>query len=169
MPYRCRKTEQTVAFISRNGHGGEIVESMLGNLDDVRLDEFRALLCSRHCEFQSTFPFEDCPAREIVLCHLGKDGPEIDLTVSQRAEASSALDPSLVAAVHALAPRGAKLGVLDVKCPDPLVVDIDELKVVELLKQHVARVVENVGPSMTVDGREEPLERDSVEQVFPRM
>ena len=76
-----------------------------------------------------------------VLRHLGEDAGEIDLPVAERAEAPRPLDPGRIARIDALPPGRIELGVLDVERLDPLVVDVDEFEIVELLQHEVRRIV----------------------------
>ena len=51
----------------------------------------------------------------------------------------------------------------------PIVIEIEEGKIVQLLQHHVAWIVENVGARMIVDGGEKALEGRAVVQVFAGM
>ena len=130
---------------------GEIVERLLGDADDVVLDERRALARAVLGMLQRAFPFEHRPAVVIVLRELGEDAAEIDLAVAQRAEAAGPVDPALIAAIDALPAGRIELGVLHVERLDALVIDVDEGEIVELLQHEVRRVVVDVaargGPS----------------------
>ena len=55
------------------------------------------------------------------------------------------------------------------KRSDALVIEIDERRVVELLQQEVAGVVEDVRALVVADGLEEALERHAVVQVLAGM
>ncbi len=55
------------------------------------------------------------------------------------------------------------------KRANPLVVEVEEGQVVQLLQHHVARVVENVGARMVVDCVKEALEGSAIMQVFAGM
>ena len=72
---------------------------------------------------------------------MEKIAAEIDLTVAERAEAARAFDPWRIAGIDALPSVRIELAVLDVKRLDPLVVDVDEFEVVELLQHEVRRIV----------------------------
>ena len=48
-------------------------------------------------------------------------------------------------------------------------VEINKGQVIHLLKQHVARVVENVAARMVIHQRQKTLEGYAVVQIFPRM
>ena len=119
---------------------GEVVEGGGGCLDDVARDEGGAFGGALFGGLDAAFPFEDGPAGEIVLRQLGKDCGEIDLAVTERAEAAGAIDPGLIAAVDTLPAAGAELGILDVKHLDALVVEVDVFEIVELLQNKVARI-----------------------------
>ena len=96
----------------------------------------------------------------------GENPAEIDLPVAQRAEPPGALGPRRVGAIDPGAPGGAKLGVLDVERLDPLVVDVDERQIVELLQHEVAGIVQDVGARVLIDRVEEALESHPVVQVL---
>ncbi len=81
---------------------GEIVEGIVGRLDDVIGDELRTFARRDFWVLQAALPFVDCPAREVVSRQLRKDRLEIELTVAKRAVTAGALEPSLVAAIDAL-------------------------------------------------------------------
>src|SRR5690625_865063 len=55
------------------------------------------------------------------------------------------------------------------KHPDPLMIDIDKLKIVEHLQSEVARVIENIGPRVAIDRLQEFFEGDTVVQILTRM
>ena len=115
---------------------------------------------------EAALPLQHGPAAVVVLRELGEDAAEVDLAVAQRAEAAGAFDPVLEAAIDALAAGRIELGVLDVERLDPLVVDVDEGEVVELLQQEVRRVVVDAGSAGGRRPVEEPLEGGAVEQVL---
>src|SRR5690606_8558729 len=56
-----------------------------------------------------------------------------------------------------------------VKCLYPLVIEVDELEIVELLQHEVTRIEQDVRAPMAADRVEEALERDTVVQVLARM
>src|SRR5208337_4575307 len=107
---------------------------------------------------QAAFPFEHGPRRIAVLRHLGEDAAEIDLPVAERPEASRPIDPGRIARIDALPAGRIELGVLDVERLDPLVVDVDELEIVELLQHEVRRIVVDRAALMPADRVEEALE-----------
>src|SRR5215469_3537229 len=106
---------------------------------------------------QRALPFEHGPAGKIVLRHLREDRLEVDLPVAERAKTSCTIDPSRVAAIHALSAVGPKLRVLHMKRLDARVIDIDEREVIEFLQHEVARIEQDVRARMIVDRREKAL------------
>jgi len=151
------------------GAPGEVVEGVLGDADDVALDERRALGRALLGMLEGAFPLEHRPAVVVVLGELGEDRAEIDVPVAQRAKAPRALDPALEARVDALAPVRVELGVLDVEGVDALVVDVDEVEVVELLQHEVRGVVIDAAARVAADALEQHLERRAVHDVLIRM
>src|SRR5271170_6684992 len=137
---------------------GEVVERLLGHANDVLLDEFGALARAVLGMLQAAFPFEHRPRRIAILRHLGENAAEIDLPVPQRTEATRALDPGRIAAIDALPPGRIELGVLDVKRPDALVVDVDEGEIVELLQHEMRGIVQDIAALVALRRVEEPLE-----------
>src|SRR5690606_8061097 len=109
--------------------------------NDVLAHELRTLARTVLRVLERALPLDDGPARKIVGRELREDRGEVHLPVARRAEAASAVDPALIAAVHALAARRIELRVLDVKHSDAFVIDVDVLEIVEAL-QHVVRRVE---------------------------
>src|ERR1700728_1095547 len=99
---------------------------MPGNPNDVAANELCALACAVFRMLQRAFPFEDCPARIIVLRHLREDGAEIDLAITERTEPARTFDPVAITAVDARLARRTKLRVLHVEDLYALVIDIDE-------------------------------------------
>ena len=118
---------------------------------------------------EGALPLQHRPALVPVLGELGEDGAEVDLAVAERAEAAGAVLPGLVAGIDALAAGGPELGVLHVEHPDPLVVEVDVLQVVQLLQDEVAGVVEQAGPGVVIHPVPEHLHRRPVEQVLAGM
>src|SRR5919106_1071996 len=91
------------------------------------------------------------------------------LAVDERAEAAGAPQPGLEARVHPLPRARVELGVLDVERLDPLVVDVDEAEIIELLQEKMARVVVDAAARMVADPLEEHPEGGAVHQVLARM
>ena len=77
--------------------GGEIVEGVLGDADDMGGDEGRAFRRALLGMLQRALPFQHRPAVVVVFGELGEDGGEVDLSVAERAEAAGALHPALEA------------------------------------------------------------------------
>src|SRR5581483_8614198 len=111
-------------------------------------------------------PLKYRPAFEVILRKLGENSAEINLAIAKRAETSGTLDPRLVSAVNTLAAARPKLGVLHVEHFDPLVINVDELQVIELLQNKVTGVKKNVATFVPVESIEEHLKADAVVQVF---
>ena len=151
------------------GAAGEIVECLFRHPDDVVLDEGRAFGRAVLGMLQAAFPFQHRPGIIAVLGELGEDAAEIDLPVAERAEAAGAVGPALVAGIDALPSGRIELGVLDVERLDPLVIDVDEFEIVELLQQEMRRVVIDVAALVAADRVEEHLEGRAVEHVLARM
>jgi hypothetical protein len=55
------------------------------------------------------------------------------MAIAQRPETAGAIHPWLESGIYALPSARVELGVLGVKHPDALMIDVDELQVVELL------------------------------------
>ena len=117
----------------------------------------------------AALPLQHRPARIVVLRHLAEDRLEIDLPIAQRAEASCAIDPILVAAIHARPSVGPELRILHMKRAHPIVIEVQELQIIQLLQNHVARVVENIRALVIVHHFQKSLERYAVMQVLARM
>src|SRR5215217_6298225 len=83
----------------------EVIERMLGDANDVLLNELRAFGRALFGMLDAALPFEHRPARVVVLRELGEDAVEVDLAVAERAKAAGAVDPGLVARVDALLRR----------------------------------------------------------------
>ena len=135
----------------------------------MRGDELRALARAVLGMLQAALPFQDRPAGVVVAGEPGEDAAEVDVAVAERAEPPGAAQPGLEARVHALPGAGVELGVLDVERLDPLVVDVDEAEVVELLQQEMAGVVVDAAARMIADPLEEHLEGGAVDQVLARV
>ena len=88
-------------------------------------DERRAFRSALIAAFDAALPLQHSPPVVAVLCQFGKDSGEVDLSVTQRAESASAIDPRLEASVDALASGRIKFSVLDVKGFDTAMIDID--------------------------------------------
>ena len=69
---------------------GEIVERLLGNADDVSVDELGPFTRAVFRVLEAAFPFDHRPAGKIVARELGEDADEIHAAVSQGTEASGA-------------------------------------------------------------------------------
>src|SRR6266550_9634766 len=104
---------------------GKIVESALGNADDVMLDELRAFARAILRVLERAFPLQHSPAVEIMGCKLGEDAAEIDLSVAQRAEPPCPVHPALETTINALPARGIEFRILHVEGFYALVRDVD--------------------------------------------
>src|SRR5690606_26147901 len=116
---------------------GEVVEGVLRDADDVVLDELGTLARTIFRMLQRAFPLEHGPAVKVVGGELGEDGAEINLAVAERAEATGAVHPALIARIDALTAGRVELGVLHVEGLDALMVDVDVVEIVELLQHEV--------------------------------
>ncbi len=70
--------------------GGEIVEGLFGDTDDVVANECSTFAGAIFGVLEAALPLQDGPAGEVVLRELGEDGAEVDLAVAERAEAAGA-------------------------------------------------------------------------------
>src|SRR5271163_649174 len=163
------QSERAVDLLLVDRAGGEIVERLVGHADHVLLDELSALARAVLRVLEAAFPFEHRPGRVAVLRQLREDAAEIDLPIAERAETARPLDPWRIAGIDALPSGRIELAVLDVKRLDPLVVDVDEFEIVELLQHEVRRVVVDRTALVAADRVEEALEGRAVEQVLSRM
>ncbi len=73
---------------------GKIVESFLGDADDMGGDEFSAFAGAVLRMLQRAFSFDHGPAVEIIGRHLREYGAEIDLAVAERTESARRVPPS---------------------------------------------------------------------------
>src|SRR5271166_4471836 len=168
-PLPSLQSERAPDLLLVDRGAGEIVERLLGHADHVMLDELGALGRAVLGVLEAAFPLQHRPRRVTVLRHLGEDAGKIDLPVAERAETPRALDPRRVARIDALAPGRIELGVLDVERLDPLVVDVDEVEIIELLQHEVRRIVVDRAALVALNCVEEALERRPVEQIFARV
>src|SRR6266545_4128150 len=123
---------------------GEIVERLLGHMDDVVGDELRSFAGAVLRVLDAALPLEHRPAGIVVLRQFREDRLEVHLTVAQGTEPARAIDPRLESAIHALLAGRIELGVLDVKHADPVVIKVDVLEIVELLQHEVAGIIQQV-------------------------
>src|SRR3546814_4829720 len=99
---------------------------------------------------ERAFPLEHRPTRIIIGRHLREDRTEIDLPVAERTEASGPIDPALIPAIDAGPAVGPEFGILDVKAAYPLVIDVEEREIIELLEHEVARREQQPCPRVPV-------------------
>ena len=118
---------------------------------------------------EGALPLQHGPAGVVVLGELAEDGAKVYLAVPQGAKAPRPPEPGGIAPIDPLAPRGPEFGILHVKGAHPLVIEVEEGEVIELLQQHVAGVVEHVDPGVLAGRLEEALQRGAIEQVLPRV
>ena len=128
-----------------------------------------ALRRARFRMLDAALPLHHGPTRIVVLRHLAEYLPEIDLPIAERAEATRPVDPVLIAAINARAPTRPELRILHVKCANALVIEIEKSQIIQLLQNHVAGIVKNVGARMISDSGEKALEGRAVVQVFAGM
>src|SRR5262245_17351290 len=147
----------------------KIVEGHGGRLDEVPGDERRSFPRSLLGTLDTALPLQDGPAVEARLGQQREHALEIDLPIAQGAEPAGSLRPRLVAAVDPHPAAGPELGVLDMEAGDALPVELDELQVIELLQQQVARVVVDARGRVVPCVLQEQLEGGAVEEVRPRM
>ena len=123
----------------------KIVERAIGDANNMIANKRRALGRARFGMLDAALPLHHRPARIIVLRHLAEYLREIDLAVTQRTESPRPIDPILIAAINACAATRAELRILHMKRAHALVIKIEKRQIIQLLQNHVARVVENVG------------------------
>src|SRR5258708_8748643 len=148
---------------------GEVVERLLGRLNDMTRDEGGTLSRSLLGTLYTALPLHHRPTAKAVLRQLREDAGEIYLPVTQRAEAPSPFDPGLVAAVDNLPARRMKLGIFYMKHFYAVVIEIEELQVVELLQHEMAGIEQHVASGMLLDPLQEHLKGDAIVQVFSGM
>ena len=68
-------------------------------------DELRSFASAILRMLQAAFPLQHGPGIIVVLCELGEDRAEIDLSVSKRPEPARAVNPVLISAIDADAGR----------------------------------------------------------------
>src|SRR5215475_1664798 len=66
-----------------DGRPGEIIECLISNANDVVCNELRAFAGAVFGILQAAFPFQDSPGAVADRCQLGKNAPEVDLTVAK--------------------------------------------------------------------------------------
>src|SRR6266849_1584763 len=66
-----------------DGRSGEIIERLISDANDVVCDELRAFAGAVFGILQAAFPFQDSPRAVADRCQLGKNAPEVDLTVAK--------------------------------------------------------------------------------------
>src|SRR5271157_4268106 len=108
-PLPSLQSERALDLLLVDRGAGEVVKRLVGDADDVVLDELGALARPVLRVLEAAFPFEHRPGRISVLRHLGEDAGKIDLPVAERAETPRALDPRRVARIDALAPGRIEL------------------------------------------------------------
>src|SRR5271166_2735218 len=132
-------------------------------------DKWSAFCCSLLATLDAALPFKNGPAGEIILSELGKDGLKIHLAVAQRTKTAGALQPRLIAAINALLARGTELRVLHVEHLDARVIEINKLKIVELLDYKMTGIVKQVAARMLADAVQKHFERRPIVKIFPWM
>src|SRR5271165_250047 len=167
--FSLAQSERALDLVLVDRAAGEIVERLVGNADEVVLDEFGAFARAVLRVLEAAFPFQHRPGRIAVLCHLGEDAGEIDLAVAERTEAPCTLDPGRVARIDPLAPARIEFGVLHMKGRNALMIDVDEVEVIELLQHEMRRVVVDRAALVAAEGVEKALETRSVEEVLARV
>src|ERR1700728_1967554 len=100
------QSERALDLLLVDRSAGKVVERLVGDADELMLDEVGALARPILRMLEVAFPFEHRPGRIAVLRHLGKNAAEIDLAVAERTEAASAFDPTCVARIDALPSGG---------------------------------------------------------------
>src|SRR5471032_1940596 len=161
--------QQLPYFLTVRAASGKVIERAVRYVNNMLADSLRALPRAILRMLQRALPFKHSPAGKIVLGHLREDRPEVDLPVAQRPETSRAIHPPRITAIYPLAPVRTKLRVLHMESLDAFVINIDELKVVQLLQQKMTGIEQDVRTRMIVHGSKKTIERNAVMQIFPRM
>ena len=143
----------------------KVVEGHVGRLDDVIGDERGPLACALLGALHTALPFEDRPPTVVVLGKEREDAFKVYLAVAEGPEPPGATVPVLISAVDTDATVGVELRIFDVERPNALVVELDEMRIVELLQQEVARVVGDADRRMLIDLVEEHLEGGPVIEI----
>src|SRR5690625_6731888 len=79
------------------------------------VNKFHAFFRTGFRMLQGTLPLNHGPAVKAFGSELGEDLFKVGLTITERAEAAGALDPTLITAVDTLLGAGVKLRVFDVE------------------------------------------------------
>src|SRR5208282_6160130 len=77
--------------------------------------------------------------------------------------------PILISAIDAAFAIGPEFSVLNMERADAVMINVQELKIVQLLKNHVTGIVKNVGTFVIIHLCEKTLISHSVMQVFARV
>src|SRR5258708_1722924 len=112
------------------------------------LNKWGAFRSSLLAALDATLPLQYRPSRKVILRQLGKYGTEISLAITRRAKSSGSIGPRLIAPVHALAACRTKLRILHVKHFDAAVIQIEEFKIIELLKHEMTRIKKHIASRM---------------------
>src|SRR5260370_35035837 len=89
----------------------------------------------------AALPLHHRPPRKIMLRQLGKDPPEIHLSISRRPEPPRSTHPSLITPINTLTAARTKLRILHMKHLDPFVIQVDEFQIIQLLQHEMARII----------------------------
>ena len=71
-----------------NAAGSKIIKGLFGDANDVVANELRSFAGAILLVFQATLPLQHCPAVIVVCSQFGEDRLEVDLPVTQGAEAA---------------------------------------------------------------------------------
>src|SRR3546814_5255348 len=80
--------------------------------------------------------------------------------------ASGPIDPALIPAIDAGPAVGPEFGILDVKAAYPLVIDVEEREIIELLEHEVARIEQQPCPRVPVHYLQKTLVGRAVVQIL---
>src|SRR6516165_655742 len=149
--------------------GDEILERLLGYTNEVAPDELGSLARAVLGMLEAAFPFEHRPAVVAILSHLREDGTKIHLSVTERAEPAGAGHPGLKTRIDALPTGRIKLGIFHMEGLDPLVINVNERQVIEVLQYEVRRVIVDASTLVVPHGGEEHLKSGAVKHVFAGM
>src|SRR6187399_718227 len=103
-------------------------------MNDMVFNKFCAFCCPVNGVFYTTFPFHYCPSFKIILCQFAENRFKINLSIAQRAETASPVNPALVATINTLLPGWIKLCIFYMKHADAFMIIIYIFQVIQALQ-----------------------------------
>jgi hypothetical protein len=161
----CQTQHSAVRFIIRAGFC-EIIESMLCGVNNVSGYERRTFSRSLFAALDTTLPFENRPAGEVILRKLRKNGGEIHLAITKRSETARPRNPGLIPAINSLPPARPELCVFHMKHFYSTVIDINEFEIIKLLENEMAGIVQNIAAFVPSNSLQKHIEAYAVMQIF---